>query len=143
MQLVLSTLLIVIYIAIGVADFKRHIIPNNFLIFLIIVNTVRAFLCAMLVKSIVCAAFMLLMCMGVYSVCRMIKKPYVFGAGDYKYLIVLGYCYGMDAMPKLCVIAFAAALIVYAVALVTKKSLVRIAAAPYLSLGAVVVELII
>ncbi len=146
MQFVFSVLLVAVYIAIGVTDFKRHIIPNSFLICLIFFTTVRAALqeeWSALVKSLVGAVYMMLICIVVYGFCRMIKKPDIFGAGDYKYLVALGYCYGIDRMAKLCAFAFVAALVVYIVSLMSKKSLAKIAAAPYLSLGAVIVELII
>lgn len=147
MQFVLSAALILIYTVIGVTDFKRHIIPNSLLICLIFIAAVRILVqkerCALLVKGIVCAVCMIFICIVVHGFCRLLKKPEVFGAGDYKYLIALGYCYGVDGIVWVCAFALAAVLAVYTVSLILRKSLGKIAAAPYFSLGAVIFEIII
>ncbi len=141
--------LTLIYICIAVFDIRFRIIPNKMLILLLGAKSLWLVIKIAFLKStvfpVISAITGLLLMGAACGLAALLLKGNAFvGAGDYKYLVVLGYCLGIEGIPVFCIASLGALLVHLLFMRLLKKPLAkkRIAAAPYFSAGAVIVMLI-
>lgn len=136
--MVFCVLMRILYSAAAKADHERHIVPNRILILLIAVE----FLWLIISRDLemLVNGFAGVLCIAAaetvfYLVSLAVKKDRIMGFGDYKYLLILGFTCGISNIPAVLLCSLAVAIAIFIIK--GFKADGKIAAAPYLSIGAI------
>ena len=136
---IFAVLLILVFMWIAFYDVSVHLIPNLSLVFILILRGAWILFSPkkvdMLVDSVLSCGFFITVTLVSWLTIRNIKGS--IGSGDYKYIIALAFCLGVEKM----VIGMAATLAIAVIAFIAgklmKKTEEHIPVAPFLSGGAV------